>query len=91
MAHINVSVVSDLPDTYEVRLDTGDVENTYRVELPNEDFERYSDGEEPIEMIKATFRFLLEREEPDEILDEFRLREVEKIFPEFPHEIGDYV
>jgi len=45
-----------------------------------------SDAQEPV-LVRASLRYLLEREPPSAILDEFALDEIARYFPDYPSEI----
>jgi hypothetical protein len=44
----------------------------------------------PVEVITASFRFLLEREPKESILGSFDLAVIGDYFPEYPERIGDH-
>lgn len=68
-----------------------EVVGEYSVGMSDDEYERYGDGAEPDEVIRGTFTFLLSREDPEMIFDQFRLSDVEKNFPEYPEVIREYV
>lgn len=88
---IEVKQLAEDPWEFDVRLLEGDTQlGDYRVMMSMEEYERYSDNVEPHELVEGTFRFLLDHEQPDMILEHFRLRDVEKYYPEYPDEVVDY-
>ena len=62
----------------------------YVVSMSEEEYAAFGQGAEPGEVIQATFRFLLEREEPEMIMDRFCLRDVTKYFPEYSTQLENY-
>lgn len=62
----------------------------YTVTMSENEYTAYGQSAEPPEVIRATFRFLLEREEPEMILDRFCLEDILEYFPEYPKEIENY-
>ena len=92
MPEIAVQQIGEEPLEYKVQLTEDDeLVGEYSVRVPEEDYERYGDEVEPHELVKATFAFLLSREEPEMILEEFKLRDVEQYFPEYPDSVRDYL
>lgn len=92
MPEITVEKVADDPLEYKVQLTEDDeVVGEYSVRVSEEDYERYGDDVEPHELVKATIAFLLSREEPEMILEEFKLHDVEQHFPEYPDSVRDYL
>ncbi len=92
MPEIAVEKVADDPLEYKVQLTEDDeVVGEYSVRVSEEDYERYGDDVEPHELVKATIAFLLSREEPEMILEEFKLHDVEQHFPEYPDSVRDYL
>lgn len=62
----------------------------YLVSMSENEYLSYGRGAEPADVIRATFRFLLEREEPEMILDRFSLDDILKYYPEYPDEVENY-
>lgn len=56
---------------------------TYRVSMDRGYCEGLCPGEEPEEVVKKTFQFLLQREGPQAILSEFDISDVKSYFPDF--------
>ena len=92
MITINVNMVSEDPWEFDVSLhDRDELLGEYVVHMTAEDYEHYGMEAEPSELIKGTFKFLLDREDLHMILGEFSLPEVEKYFPEYPDMVPDYL
>jgi hypothetical protein len=92
MIEINVSIITEDPWEFDVALyEKGAPLGEYVVHMTAEDYEHYGVEAAPRELIEATFRFLLEREDAEMILAEFGLSEVEKYFPEYPDVVPDYL
>jgi hypothetical protein len=62
----------------------------YLVSMSEDEYAIFGQGAEPGEVIQATFRFLLEREEPEMIMDRFCLHDILKYFPEYPNQLANY-
>ena len=84
-AQIDVEEVS--PDLYDVVVDSFTTARSFRVTLADETFEHLGIGRSREEFISDSFRFLLEREPKESILDEFDIEDIKKYFPEFEEEI----
>ncbi len=92
MPAIKVQKISDEPWEFKVILTEDDeVVGEYVVLMSDEEYERYGDDLEPQELIEATLAFLLAREEPEMIMEQFHLQDVEKYFPEYPDNVRDYI
>lgn len=90
--HISVRQLAEDPWEFKVVVSNEDVEvGEYEVVMNEDEFERYGFDAEPLELVKATFKYLLDQEEPDMIQENFKLGEVEKFFPEYPEKIVDYL
>lgn len=85
MADIDVSHLDG--DEYEVEVREGGGSSTHRVTATAEHVERYGAGASPPELIRESFRFLLEREPKESILSRFELPVIERYFPEYSREI----
>lgn len=88
---IVVEQLQEEPWQFEVGLREVD-ENLgdYLVSMSEEEYAKYGQGAEPDDVIQATFRFLLEREEPEMILDRFCLQDIIEYFPEYPTQLANY-
>lgn len=47
--------------------------------------------DDPQELVRASFEFLLDRESKESILSSFDLRDIETYFPEYPNKISEYM
>jgi hypothetical protein len=81
--------VTKIADTeFLVRVIEDASESSHRVTLRPDDFQRISAGNgEPIELVRRSFEFLLEREPKESILPQFDLRVIGRYFPEYEREI----
>lgn len=62
------------------------------VRISRDDYRRLTGGNcEPELLIKAAFRFLLDREPPDAILSSFDVSIISSYFPEFESELPPYL
>ena len=80
--------------TVEVRVGTDPVRyavvvdgRRYDVRVTASDAERLAPGADSVELVRESFRFLLEREPPSSILSRFDLPVIARYFPEYPGEI----
>jgi hypothetical protein len=74
----------------EVELaEAGVVVSRHSVRVSRPDLRRLApDESEPDELVRRSFRFLLEREAPSMILRSFDLSDITRYFPEFEREVG---
>ena len=64
-------------------------ETHHRVLVSRSDLARLAPGAtDPIDLVRASFAFLLEREPKESILPEFQLMLIGTYFPEYEREIG---
>lgn len=87
MADIQVERVGDGAYQVDIRDATGS--STHRVTVSQSERERYAPDTDPEELIRESFRFLLEREPREAILSRFGLSTIERYFPEYPEKIRD--
>jgi len=60
-----------------------------RVRVSRADLARFAPGaSDPVELVRASFAFLLERESKESILSEFDLTVIGRYFPDYEREIG---
>jgi hypothetical protein len=76
-------------EEFRVEVSEGASRTTHRVTLRRDAQLRYGGGAEPEALLEASFRFLLEREPKESILQAFDLPVIEQYFPEYPREIGE--
>ncbi len=72
---------------FRVTVRDGGIRTTHHVTASLEERERFGPGAAPAELVRESFRFLLEREPAESILSRFALSEIERYFPEYPEEI----
>lgn len=65
----------------------GAVITHHRVRVTKSDLERFSEGRSPEDLLKESFRFLLEQEPNTSILASFDLPPIGRYFPEYESEI----
>jgi hypothetical protein len=66
-----------------VRVNASGEKTEHLVRIADEDLERYG-ATDPIDLVRRSFEFLLEREPATSILREFRITDIERYFPEYP-------
>jgi hypothetical protein len=71
-----------------VRLEGSGRNFDYKVLVERADLERLAGGSHVENLVERSFRFLLEREPPEAILREFKLMDIARYFPEYPHIIS---
>ncbi len=89
MADIEVQA-SDKGHAYEVQVTVSERgnETRHRVNLSKADYERLAgDRASPEDLVRESFRFLLEREPKESILRSFDLTVIGRYFPEYEREI----
>ena len=85
-ARIEVSQIAD--GEFHVRVIDGADESSHRVTLRSDDLQRIAGGKvEPLELVRRSVEFLLEREPKESILAQFDLRVIGRYFPEYEREI----
>jgi hypothetical protein len=89
MAEIDVTAIDG--KTYRVEVREGDSTSTHLVTVSADDLARLPEGVSADELVEASFRFLLDRESKEAILGRFDLDVIERYFPEYPQQIGDYL
>lgn len=75
---------------WECRVELGDQSNDdgYVVGVSRADLARLTPGyDEPVELVEASFRFLLEREPTSSILRDFAISDIARYFHNYPDEI----
>lgn len=84
---VHVTVLGDGWDCEVTVHDDG--ESHHRVRVTGKDLARLAPGaSDPVELVQASFEFLLEREPKESILREFDLSVIGTFFPEYEGEIG---
>lgn len=77
---------------FAVTLEDGDDTRTYTVTLSEDYYQHLVDESiEPEELIRAAFRFLLDRESKDEILTSFDPTDIKSYFPSFERDVHAYI
>ena len=74
-----------------VHVDAGGSQTAHRITLRRATYDELSaGGVSPEELVRASFRFLLDREPQESILRAFDLDVIGRYFPDYPRAIGDY-
>lgn len=74
---------------FAVRIGEGDDISDHKVELDKEYYDKLTGGkEEPEELIRRSFEYLLEREPKESIFSHFDLQVINRFFPEYKSEIA---
>jgi hypothetical protein len=77
-------------DVYRVTIEESGSTSTHHVRLTSKDVAKYTPGQSAEALIRASFKFLLDREPKESILPEFALPLIERYFPDFPKKIQSY-
>lgn len=85
MAEIEIETLGE--DEFRVRVVEGGSHTTHRVTARADQRRRFGGDAAPERLIEESFRFLLEREPKESILQAFELSVIERYFPEYPDEI----
>jgi hypothetical protein len=85
MAEIVVKPLGN--DEFRVEVTEGQTRTTHRVSARRDQQRQYGGDAPPERLIEESFRFLLEREAKESILQVFDLPVIERYFPEYPEQI----
>ncbi len=85
MAEILVKPLGN--DEFRVKLSEGQSHTTHRVTVRRDHQLRYGGDAPPERLVEESFRFLLERESKESILQVFDLSVIEQYFPEYMDQI----
>ncbi len=85
MAEIEVEGVRD--GEFRVTVSEGRSKSVHTVSVSEDELRRFGEGSSPEALLEESFRFLLEREPKESILERFRLSVIERYFPEYADEI----
>jgi len=93
MIEVEVKEIAESPEMiFEVIVVEGNRETKHLVTLPESYYQLLTDGDIcPMECVRASFRFLLEREPKECILSTFALPVIGEYFPNFPTKFKSYV
>lgn len=83
----DITVTSQGGSRWRVEVREGSSVSTHTVTLTPEDHQRLAPGTDAEELIRESFRFLLEREPKEAILPSFELPVIARYFPEYPEQI----
>lgn len=87
----DIAVESTGANTYRVTVTEGGSSTSHEVTAHPADVERLGKGASAHDLIRASFRFLLDRERKESILAQFDLTVIERYFPEYPTTITGYL
>lgn len=80
MARVNIWPVKDNPWQFEVEISESSLLSRHRVTLDEDFYKKLNTTVSPIEVVRLSIEFLLEREGPESILREFNLRQIPDYF-----------
>ena len=89
MAEIEIRPLGE--ETFEVMIDEGGSSSTHVVTATAKHVELLCPGCDPVRLVDASMRFLLDREPKESIVSQFDLDVIAGYFPEFGAAIGDYL
>jgi len=89
MAQIEIESIGD--GRYRVTVDESGSRSSHEVTVQSDDLQRLADDRSAVDLIEASFRFLLDREPKESIMKRFDLSVISRYFPEYPDRIGDYL
>ncbi|HEX8936883.1 MAG TPA: hypothetical protein VF776_01330 [Sphingomicrobium sp.] len=91
MLEVNQTADGD-PLCFEVVVMAGRSRSRHEVTMSRADYQRLSDGRcSPEAVIAAAFRFLLDREPKESILERFDVDVIGTYFPEFDRDLSSYL
>ena len=85
-----ITVEPESPENYRVVIEEGSSKSVHHVRVTSKDVAKYTPGQCPEALLRASFAFLLEREPKESILPEFALPVIERYFPDFSRKIRSY-
>ncbi|HEY4869179.1 MAG TPA: hypothetical protein VII79_04150 [Candidatus Dormibacteraeota bacterium] len=85
---LNVEVAAPRRDAAMTRFTVRVDGMSFDVGVSDSDADQLAPGVEPKELVRESFRFLLEREPPESILSRFDLTVIERYFPNYRGEIA---
>ena len=88
---IELEQLTEEPWEYHITLLEDDTNlGEYVMTMTSDEYHGYGGTEDPDDVVRATFRFLLDREDPEMILERFSISVIEKHFPEYSEKLVDY-
>ena len=88
-AHVIVAPLGG--NRFSVTVSEGDSESNHEVVATEAQVIKWGAGGGGLELVEASFRFLLDREPKESIMQSFDLSVIVRYFPEYPERIGDYL
>lgn len=84
-----ISVTAAGNSRYRVTVEEGASRTVHDVTVTPDDVARYAPGKTAERLLKASLKFLLEREPKESILARFALPTIERYFPDYPTTIRE--
>ncbi len=93
MQNININEKEETENGWilDVEIEENGAMTSHTVTVKKDDLKRLAPKQTPMELVWASFLFLLERESKESILREFDLMLITKYFPEYEKEIKNYL
>ena len=88
---ISVASASGGDSAFDVIVRDGKGESRHVVTLERGTLDRLASGKKAEEIIEAAFKFLLDREPKEAILERFDVTVIARYFPEFEQELPRYI
>jgi hypothetical protein len=85
-----IEVAPTREHAFRVTVTEGASSTSHEVTVSPEELELIDNGD-PVDLVTASFRFLLERESKESIFSSFDLSIIARYFPEYPTEIREYL
>jgi hypothetical protein len=84
-----ITVAAASGSSFRVTVEEAGTRTVHDVRVTPDDIARYAPGTMPGRLVKASMRFLLDREPKEAILQAFDLPTIERHFPEYPATIRE--
>ena len=85
MAEIEVAKLKE--GAFRVTVSEGGRRSVHEVSVSADEAQRFGGGASPEALVEESFRFLLEREPKESILERFELSVIQRYFPEYGKQI----
>ncbi len=86
-AEPKIEIAKQSQFTYLVTITEGDSTTTHSVTITAAEHAKYASTATPESLLRASFKYLLEREPKESIMCQFSLSTIESYFPDYPAEI----
>lgn len=87
----DISIQSTADGAHQVTVTDGRSTSTHEVTVGADELALLPEGRSTDDLIEASFRFLLDREPKESIMNSFDLSVISRYFPEYRDRIGDYL